>query len=118
MAALADPTVARWYPPEFQATKSPVLDKVRQMIRSTPIAGFCGCAQALSDYDLRPSLGTIDRPTLLVVGTKDATVAGVRQIKEAVRGAALVEIEGAGHICNTEQPAAFTSAVRDFLSQA
>jgi 3-oxoadipate enol-lactonase len=118
MAALADPTVARWYPPEFQATKSPVLDKVRQMIRSTPIAGFCGCAQALSDYDLRPSLGTIDRPTLLMVGTKDATVAGVRQIKEAVRGAALVEIEGAGHICNTEQPAAFTSAVRDFLSQA
>src|SRR5205807_1088941 len=32
--------------------------------------------------------------------------------------AALVELEGAGHICNTEQPAAFTGAIRDFLSAA
>jgi 3-oxoadipate enol-lactonase len=117
-AALAEPTVTRWFPPEFVATKSPVLDKVRHMIRTTPIAGFIGCAQALSDYDLRPGLGAIDRPTLLMVGTKDATLAGIRQIKEAVRGSALVELEGAGHISNTEQPAAFTGAIRDFLAQA
>jgi 3-oxoadipate enol-lactonase len=118
MAALVEPTIARWFPPEFLATKSPVLDKVRQMIRSTPIAGFCGCAQALSDYDLRPGLAGIDLPTLLMVGTKDATLAGIRQIKEAVRGSALVELEGAGHIANLEQPAAFTRAIQDFLKPA
>jgi 3-oxoadipate enol-lactonase len=117
MAALADPTIARWFPPDFVATKSPVLDKVRQMILNTSIAGFTGCAQALSNYDLRPGLPAIDRRTLLIVGTKDATLAGIRQIKEAVRGSALVELEGAGHISNTEQPAVFTGAVRDFLSQ-
>jgi 3-oxoadipate enol-lactonase len=118
IGALAEPTIARWFPPEFVATKAPVLDKIRQMIRSTPIAGFSGCAQALSDYDLRPALAGIDRRTLLIVGTKDATLAGIRQIKEAVRGSALVELEGAGHICNVEQPAAFSRAVRDFLNQA
>jgi len=118
IVALAEPTIARWFPPEFLATKSPVLDKVRQMIRSTPIAGFCGCAQALSDYDLRPGLAGIERRTLLIVGTKDATLAGIRQIKDAVRGSALVELEGAGHISNLEQPAAFTRAIRDFLNQA
>ena len=118
MEALVEPTIGRWFPPEFLATKAPVLDKVRQMIRSTPIAGFAGCAQALSDYDLRPGLGSIDRPTLLIVGTKDATLAGIRQIKEAVRGAGLVELAGAGHIANVEQPAAFTRAVRDFLAGA
>jgi 3-oxoadipate enol-lactonase len=117
MAVLAEPTVARWFPPEFVAAKPPVLDKVRQMIRSTPIAGFTGCAQALSDYDLRPGLAGIDRRTLLIVGTKDATLAGIRQIKEAVPGSALVELEGAGHICNIEQPATFTGAIRDFLSR-
>jgi 3-oxoadipate enol-lactonase len=116
--ALVEPTVNRWFPPDFVAAKPPVLDKVRQMIRSTPIAGFTGCAQALSDYDLRPGLAGIDRRTLLIVGTKDATLAGIRQIKEAVPGAALVELEGAGHISNVEQPAAFTGAVRDFLAQA
>jgi 3-oxoadipate enol-lactonase len=118
IVALAEPTIARWFPPEFVAAKPPVLDKVRQMIRSTPIAGFSGCAQALSDYDLRPGLAGIERRTLLIVGTKDATLAGIRQIKDAVRGSALVELEGAGHISNLEQPAAFTRAIRDFLNQA
>ena len=118
MAALADVTIPRWFPPDFVATKAPVLDKVRDMICGTPFKGFAGCAQALSDYDLRPGLAGIDRPTLLLVGTKDATLAGIRAIKEAVKGAALVELEGAGHISNVEQPAAFTGAMRDFLNGA
>ena len=117
MEALVEPTVNRWFPPDFVATKAPVLDKVRQMIRATPFAGFAGCAQALSDYDLRPGLAGVDRPTLLIVGTKDATLAGIRQIKETVKGAELTELEGAGHISNVEQPAAFTRAIRDFLAR-
>ena len=118
MQALVEPTIARWFPPDFVATKAPVLDKVRGMIRSTPLAGFRGCAMALSSYDLRGGLGGIDRRTLLIVGTKDATLAGIRQIKEAVPGSALIELEGAGHISNLEQPAAFTGAIRDFLGRA
>jgi 3-oxoadipate enol-lactonase len=115
MEGLVEPTVTRWFPPDFVATKAPVLDKVRTMIRSTPVKGFAGCCAALSDYDLRPGLAGIDRPTLLVVGTKDATLAGIRSIKEAVRGSALVELEGAGHLSNLEQPQVFTRAIRDFL---
>jgi 3-oxoadipate enol-lactonase len=115
--ALVEPTIGRWFPPDFVAAKPPVLDKVRRMIRSTPIAGFSGCAQALSDYDLRPGLAGIDRRTLLIVGTKDATLAGIRQIRDTVPGAVLVELEGAGHISNVEQPEAFTGAIRDFLSR-
>jgi len=117
MAALVEPTVNRWFPPDFVASKAPVLDKIREMIRTTPFAGFAGCAQALSDYDLRGGLAGIDRRTLLIVGTKDATLAGIRQIKETVPGAELVELEGAGHISNVEQPAAFTRAIRDFLAR-
>src|SRR5205085_9561993 len=69
MEALVEPTVNRWFPPDFVTTKAPVLDKVRRMIRSTPFKGFAGCAQALSDYDLRPGLNGINRPLLCVVGT-------------------------------------------------
>jgi 3-oxoadipate enol-lactonase len=118
MPALADVTIPRWFPPEFVATKAPVLDKVRGMIVGTPLAGFAGCAQALSDYDLRPGLAGINHPTLLVVGAKDATLAGIKQIKEAVRGSTLVELEGAGHLSNLEQPGNFTRAIRDFLEAA
>ena len=115
MEALVDVTVNRWFPPDFVATRSPVLDKVRGMIRTTPYKGFAGCAQALSDYDLRPGLPGITRPTLCIVGTKDATLAGMEQIHATVPAARMVKLEGAGHISNLEQPQAFTKAVGDFL---
>jgi 3-oxoadipate enol-lactonase len=116
MAALADATITRWFPPEFVATKAPVLDKIRGMIVATPFDGFAGCAAALSDYDLRPGLAGIRTPTLLITGSKDAAAPGVRQIKEAMPGAGYVEVEGAGHISNVEQPAFFTRSVREFLN--
>src|SRR5689334_934590 len=115
MEALVDVTVNRWFPPDFVATRAPVLDKVRGMIRTTPYNGFAGCAQALSDYDLRPGLSSIKNPTLLICGTKDATFPGLQQIHGAVPGSKLVPLEGAGHISNVEQPQAFTKAVADFL---
>jgi 3-oxoadipate enol-lactonase len=115
MGALVEPTVNRWFPPDFVATEAPVLDKVRGMIKSTPFAGFAGCAQALSDYDLRPGLGAISRQVLCVVGTKDATLAGMEQINATVPGSRLVRLEGAGHLSNLEQPRAFTSALAEFL---
>lgn len=115
MEALVEVTVNRWFPPEFVATKAPVLDKVRGMIRATPFQGFAGCAQALSNYDLRPGLPGITRPTLCIVGTKDATLAGMEQIQASVPGARMVKLEGAGHLSNLEQPQAFTKAVGDFL---
>ena len=115
MEALVDVTVNRWFPPDFVANRAPVLDKVRGMIRTTPYKGFAGCAQALSDYDLRPGLPGITRPTLCIVGTKDATLAGMEQIHATVPAARMVKLEGAGHISNLEQPQAFTKAVGDFL---
>jgi 3-oxoadipate enol-lactonase len=115
MDALADVTIPRWFPPEFVATKAPVLDKIRGMITSTPYQGFAGCAYALSDYDLKPGLAGIKNPVLLICGTKDATYPGIKAINAAVPGSKLVDIEGAGHISNVEQPAKFTQAIRDFL---
>jgi 3-oxoadipate enol-lactonase len=115
MDALVDVTVNRWFPPDFVATRAPVLDKVRGMIRATPYKGFAGCAQALSDYDLKPGLPGITLPTLCVVGTKDATLAGMELIQANVPGAKMVKLEGAGHLSNLEQPQAFTKALSDFL---
>jgi 3-oxoadipate enol-lactonase len=116
MGALADVTIPRWYSPDFVASKSPVLDKIRGQIVKTPVKGFAGCALALADYDLKPGLGGIKNPTLLMCGTKDAAYPAIQQIQAAMpAGTKLVPLEGAGHISNTEQPEAFTKAVADFL---
>src|SRR5215510_12444740 len=73
MEALVDVTVNRWFPPDFVATRSPVLDKVRGMIRTSQDMVRAGCGQASCDDDLVAGLPGITRPTLCIVGTKDAT---------------------------------------------
>jgi 3-oxoadipate enol-lactonase len=115
MAALVEPTIARWCPPEFLASNKQRADRLRQMIGTTPAAGFIGCARALSDFDLRPGLNKVNRPTLFMCGGKDASLPGTKALHAAVAGSSFIEIEGAGHISNVEQPEIFTRAISDFL---
>jgi len=118
MEPLVEPTARRWFPPEYPESHPDVFKKTCEMIRTTPVKGFIGCAGALANYDLKPGLGNIKAPTLLIVGSKDATVPGIKAINAAIPGSAIVEIEGAGHLSNLERPEAFTSAVQQFLQAA
>jgi 3-oxoadipate enol-lactonase len=116
MEALVEPTIARWFPPETVAANPPHLDKVRQMIRTTSVAGFIGCAAALADHDFRSTVATVVRPILFMVGEKDGTTpAAMRQMHEALAGSRFVQLPGAGHISNLDQPDACTRALRGFL---
>jgi 3-oxoadipate enol-lactonase len=117
MEPLVEATARRWFPPEFIKSQPAVFQRACEMIRATPVKGFIGCAGALANYDLRPGLPGISAPTLLIVGTKDATVPGIKAINAAVSGSKLVELEGAGHLSNLEQPDAFTRALQQFLPQ-
>lgn len=116
MEPLVEATARRWFPPEFIEANPAVFKRACEMIRKTPVKGFVGCAGALANFDLRPGLASIKAPTLLIVGTKDATVAGIKAINAAIPGSRLVELEGAGHLSNLEQPTAFTRALQEFLS--
>lgn len=118
MDALVEPTVGRWCPPEFLAANKGAADRLREMIRATPAAGFIGCAWALSNFDLKPGLSKIAAPTLFICGGKDAILAGTKAMHAAVAGSSFVEIEGAGHISNVERPEIFTRAVKEFLVSA
>ena len=113
---LVDATARRWFPPEFIENNPAVFQRACDMIRKTPVKGFIGCAGALANYDLRPGLPGITAATLLIVGTKDATVPGIKAINAAIPGSKLVELEGAGHLSNLEQPGNFTGALQQFLS--
>jgi len=118
MEALVEPTIGRWFPPEFVAANKGTVDKVREMIRTTPEAGFIGCASALSNFDLRPGLSKIATPTRFICGGKDAALPGAKALHAGVAGSSFVEIEGAGHISNVERPDIFTRAIKEFLASA
>ena len=115
MEALVEPTLARWFPPEAIKANPPHLDKVRQMIRITPVNGFIGCVAALADHNYAAAVATVTRPVLFMVGEKDAAAAPMRKLNEALPGSRYAELPGAGHISNLDQPEAFTRAVKDFL---
>jgi len=116
MESLIESTMARWFPPESHAAKTAHLDKVRDMIRTTPVNGFIGCAAALADHDYNAAVATVTRPVLFIAGSKDGvTPAAMKDMNARLKGSRYVELEGAGHISNLDRPAEFTKAVREFL---
>jgi len=116
MEALVESTMARWFPPETHAANPPHLEKVRQMIRATPVNGFIGCAAALADHDYNTAVGAVTRPVLFIAGSKDGvTPAAMKDMNARLQGSRYVELEGAGHISNLDRPVEFTKAAREFL---
>jgi pimeloyl-ACP methyl ester carboxylesterase len=67
--------------------------------------------------DLRPSLGGIAVPALVVVGAEDRALppARSRSLAAALPSARLVEVPGAGHLSALEAPAAVGAALTQFL---
>ena len=119
--ALVEPTVARWFPPETVAKNPPYLDKIRAMMRATPVNGFIGCAAALAAHDYASAVAMVKCPTLFVVGEKDgATPVAMAKLHEKLHdklaGSRFVMLPGAGHISNMDRGGEFNRALRDFLN--
>ena len=119
MEALVEPTVARWFPPETVKATPAHLDNVRQMIRTTPVHGFIGCAAALANHDFASAAATVKCPVLFLAGEKDGvTPAAMRKLSAAVAGSSYVELPGAGHISTRDPPDAINRAIAEFLKAA
>jgi 3-oxoadipate enol-lactonase len=117
MEPLVESTLERWLPPDIRSSRPDLEEHLRSMIAATPPEGYAGCCNAVRDMDLRPRLGRISAPTLVVAASDDPSTPKekVRPIADAVSGARYVEIADAAHIANVAQPEAFDAAVLDFL---
>jgi len=70
-------------------------------------------------HDRAAPLEQIRVPTLVITGTEDQVYppAMAHDMARRIPGARLVEIEGAGHMSNLEQPERFNRALMDFLKE-
>lgn len=99
----------------------PAWKQVESMVRSTPVPGIVGALSAMRDRadstPLLPSLG--DLPVLVVSGEDDRIIpaAEARSLAEAIPGAQLRIIDGAGHLPPVERPAETTEILREFLEE-
>jgi 3-oxoadipate enol-lactonase len=113
MDAIADMVVPRWFTPSF-VTRSPALTgAVVDMLRGTDPEGYAGCADAIAAMDLRPLLGAVKAPALVLSGAEDPA-APPSQGAIAARGIAgsrLVVVRGASHFAHYETPGPVTDAL-------
>jgi len=114
IAPLVEPVLARWFTSDVPAE---AVARYRAMLEATPVEGYAGCCEALAGWDFRARLGGIHAPTLVLAGAEDPATP-LEHAEEIAEGAAarLVVLEGASHLANVEQPAAFTAAVLELLT--
>ena len=119
MEPMVDPAIGRWLTAANRSARPEAEQHLRAMLRSIPAEGYAGCCEAIRDMDLRDRLAAIEAPTLVVAGAEDPSTPPDRVralVAEAVRDARYVELEGAAHIANMGQPAAFERALLEHLT--
>lgn len=95
-------------------------DRVSTIIRRQEAEAIARASLAMAGRaDSRGDLGGIDVPALVITSSADALISPdlSKEIADAIPGARLETIEGAGHLSNLEAPQAFDGLVRDFVSK-
>jgi 3-oxoadipate enol-lactonase len=109
MAALADGVFARWF--TAAAVGSAEERRLRGVFLAQSPVGYAGCCEAIGAMDLRPLLGRIAAPTLVVAAAEDpgtppphgeAIAAG---ITAGGGHAEVVVVPAAAHLAAVERPA-------------
>lgn len=112
---VVDPTLATWLTADCDAK---IVAKVGAMIQDTSAEGYFGATRALQRLALFHRLGDLSLPVRYIVGAQDGVHPdAMRAMAAATPGAALVEIPGASHLANIDQPALFADAVLNFFGR-
>jgi 3-oxoadipate enol-lactonase len=101
VAAVADAVVRRWLTPAFAQRRPEVAANLRAMLATQSPEGYAACCGAVERMDLRPELGAIRAPTLVVSGAADVAAPPEhgRLIADAIPGARLVVLDAAHLAC-------------------
>jgi pimeloyl-ACP methyl ester carboxylesterase len=98
------------------AERVAVVDRVlREISPLVTLGDYLACDR----FDARARLAAIRAPTLVVTGTEDRITppSHGRALAEVIAAARLVEVPGAGHFPQLEQPAAVNAAIRELLEE-
>jgi 3-oxoadipate enol-lactonase len=117
MAPLADPTMERWLTPD---APEEIVELLRAMLVATPADGYAAGCAAVRDLDLRPGLGQIRAPTLVIAADQDLSTPPEHgeKIATGIPGARLELLHRGRHLANVERTEAFDRALLEHLSAA
>lgn len=115
---------------EYNATSNPMMrqrfeehpemkEASRRRMTTTSVNGYIYVEKAINNWKhVTPRLGEIRVPTIIFWGDQDlAFKEPVRILKEAIAGAELVTVKGAGHSPHEEKPDLFNKKLLEFLGR-
>jgi 3-oxoadipate enol-lactonase len=119
LAAITEVAMRRLFAPEFQAQHPDLMRDRREAFLRTDAEVFRAACGALAELDLRPGLGAVKVPVLVLVGEQDeATPPPMsRELAALLPDARLVIIPGCAHVPQLQSPDLFLTAIGDFLRE-
>lgn len=115
---IADPVIDRWLTTEFVAAHPEVRARLRETMTSCDPRGYSECCGAIQRMDLRPDLGRIAAPTLVISAPRDLATPPEHQraIADGIPGARLATLEDGAHLAAVERPGEVGPLIVDHLT--
>jgi 3-oxoadipate enol-lactonase len=117
LAAITDVAMRRLFAPEFQADHPDLMRDRREAFLRTDPDVFRAACDALAELDLRPGLGRVEIPVLVLVGEHDEATPPPMSLELAagLPQAHLEIIAGCAHVPQLQSPQIFLDVIGDFL---
>jgi 3-oxoadipate enol-lactonase len=119
LGELVDPSLERWFTPQWRAAHPDRVARARQQFLSTDPEGYAAAAAAVRNMDLRPRLSTVKARTMVVAGRQDPSTppAMGRSVAAGIPDARYRELDG-GHWLPIEAAQPTAHIVEEHLSTA
>lgn len=119
VGALADATMARWFPADFRRDHADEVVRWRAMLERTPAAGYAACGAAIAEADLEAAAAAVAVATLCVVGEHDGSTPPdmVRGMASSIPGAEFELVPDAGHLPQVIRPDDVARCLAPFESE-
>ncbi len=117
MNDVAIAAAGRWFTKTFRDANPEKVERVMEMVRTTPLHGYLAACAAVRDMDQREAIRSITNKVLVIAGRHDlSTPPGMGAlVASSIEGAEFITLE-ASHMSNIENEANFTRTVIDFLT--
>ncbi|HKP18300.1 MAG TPA: alpha/beta hydrolase [Gaiellaceae bacterium] len=118
MASVAETVAMNGTAPSFRERDPEQYEELVDMLAANHPATYAATCRVLAEMDLRPELGRIWAPVLLVAGDRDGVVppAAGDEIEAALPNlAGRVTVEDCGHNLTVERPDVLVAELRSFL---